>query len=256
VPESHVVGRAWAVGAERDFSSTDGHRGDAVPVVIPARGGAGKSRLRAPAGVDHGILARAMAQDTITAALACSRVSRGYVVSGDARLAAWAGRRSEAGGRSGDGGSPDRERPCRVLADPANGLGRAIDAGLRALGDAPVAAILLADLPALTAADLDAALAASLAALPAHGAAFVPDAEGTGTVLLVGEVARLRPAFGPDSAAAHARHAVRLDLDLPRLRRDVDDAADLASAVRLGVGRHTSAALSGVALVEPGAAVD
>jgi 2-phospho-L-lactate guanylyltransferase len=38
---------------------------------------------------------------------------------------------------------------------------------------------------------------------------------------------------------------VRLDLDLPTLRSDVDDDTSLREAARLGVGPHTSAVLLG-----------
>ena len=73
----------------------------------------------------------------------------------------------------------------------------------------------------------------------------VPDAEGSGTVLLAGRTpADLDPAFGPDSLTEHVRRgAVRLDLDLPRLRRDVDTPADLDQALALGVGPRTATAL-------------
>ena len=79
---------------------------------------------------------------------------------------------------------------------------------------------------------------------------FVPDAEGTGTVLLTALTAdAMRPEFGADSAAAHqAAGAVRLDLDLPRLRRDVDTPADLQTAVELGVGPRTRSVLAEIAV--------
>jgi 2-phospho-L-lactate guanylyltransferase len=95
--------------------------------------------------------------------------------------------------------------------------------------------------------DLDEALALADAVLQgaASGGAnsvFVPDAQGTGTVLLAARhAAALRPAFGPGSAAAHeALGALRLEPALPRLRRDVDTAADLAEALELGCGRRTA----------------
>jgi len=76
--------------------------------------------------------------------------------------------------------------------------------------------------------------------------AAVPDADGTGTVLLAARTpARLDPAFGPVSFAEHLRRgAVPLPLDLPRLRRDVDTPADLDAALALGVGARTASALS------------
>lgn len=101
--------------------------------------------------------------------------------------------------------------------------------------------MLLGDLPALRPEDLRAALAACARL----DRAVVPDADGSGTVLLTGlGPGRLEPSFGPGSAARHeALGHVRLPLDLPRLRTDVDDAASLAAAVALGAGPRTLAAL-------------
>jgi beta-phosphoglucomutase-like phosphatase (HAD superfamily) len=53
----------------------------------------------------------------------------------------------------------------------------------------------------------------------------------------------LHPRFGADSAREHTRDAVRLDLDLPALRTDVDDDTSLRQAMAIGVGRHTAAVL-------------
>jgi 2-phospho-L-lactate guanylyltransferase len=93
-----------------------------------------------------------------------------------------------------------------------------------------------ADLPALRPAEL----AAALSAAEASQRAFVPDAAGTGTVLLTAVTGRLEPLFGEDSAAAHAESgAVRLGGDWASLRRDVDTPADLSEAVELGLGKYT-----------------
>jgi 2-phospho-L-lactate guanylyltransferase len=135
---------------------------------------------------------------------------------------------------------------------PGSGLVAAIGDGLSAASRRPwcarPAAVLLADLPALRPEDLDAALAAARDALDAEGTrmAAVPDADGTGTVLLAARTpARLDPAFGPGSFAEHLRRgAVPLPLDLPRLRRDVDTPADLDAALALGVGPRTASALA------------
>lgn len=57
-------------------------------------------------------------------------------------------------------------------------------------------------------------------------------------------MAGVRTAFGAGSAAAHeALGHVRLDLDLPGLRVDVDDARP-AEATRLGLGPHSAWALA------------
>ncbi len=123
-------------------------------------------------------------------------------------------------------------------------------AGLAALGPGRPRAVLLADLPCLRPHDLGAALDAADAQLAAgRAAAVVPDAAGTGTVLLAQGPGPVRPTrFGPGSAAAHAADgAVRLELALPRLRRDVDTPADLEAALALGVGPATLAALAALA---------
>lgn len=105
---------------------------------------------------------------------------------------------------------------------------------------------LTADLPAMRPEDLEAAL---VAAARTGRRAFVPDLEGTGTVLLAAPAGEaLAPQFGPGSAAAHLRSgAVRLDGAWPSLRRDVDTAADLDAAARLGLGAHTGQVLCTVA---------
>ena len=208
-------------------------------LVLPVKGGPGaKSRLGAPP-----VLATAIALDCLDAVLGCADVARAVVVTADDATAAAA---REAGA--------DVVRESR----PGSGLRAAVDDGLRAV-QGPVA-VLLADLPALRPDDLSAALREAAGALradrrpPATGrpraaspaTVFVPDAEGTGTVLLAGlDPAAPRPAFGPGSAAGHARSgARRLDLPLPRLRGDVDTRADLAAALALGVGPRTAAAVA------------
>src|SRR5690349_18907307 len=173
-----------------------------------------KTRLRgAVPDLAHPDLVLAMAQDTVVAALACPAVAKVLVVGDDPRVAA-------AMAELGADCVPDA---------PADGLNAAIRYGERhATG--PVAA-LTADLPALRPAEL-------AEALDEGGRSFVPDQEGTGTVLLIGRP--LDPHFGVGSAEAHERSgARRLDKNWPGLRRDIDTAADLAEGRRLGLGRHT-----------------
>ena len=101
--------------------------------------------------------------------------------------------------------------------------------------------ILLGDLPALAPSELTDALGSCAA----HPRSVVPDAAGTGTVLLTGQRPdQLRPRFGPGSAAAHSEVAQRLDLRLPGLRTDVDDDAGLRTASSLGLGDRTRALLA------------
>ncbi len=192
-------------------------------VIVPVkRAERAKSRLAAPYGVRHDLLARAIAQDTLTAVTATPGVVL-ILVSDDPELGTgWSG--------------PGRY----VVADPGGGLNAAVLAGLDAVPRSlERVAILLGDLPALRAADLASALAACAAVLPA----FVPDHRQTGTVLLAGTrvgPGRPQPRFGPGSATGHARAgAQRMDLDLPSLRVDVDDSDGLRAALALGCGPHT-----------------
>ncbi len=192
-------------------------------LVLPVKGtDRAKTRLTVAEGVSRPALARAMALDTLAAALACPTVRTVLVVTSDDEVA-----------------SAARAAGARVEADPGQGLNAAIRRGLALTDDEPVA-VLLGDLPALRPDDL----AEALAACAGLGAAFVPDAEGTGTVLLTADrPADVDPAFGSGSAARHGERARRLDLDLPRLRRDVDVAEALHAAVALGVGPLTARAL-------------
>jgi 2-phospho-L-lactate guanylyltransferase len=191
-------------------------------VVVPVKDTRlGKSRLAPAAGADRARLSRAIADDTLAAAAAAVGPARIVLVTSDRTVA-----------------SSWRASGVVVTDDPGTGLNGALLAGLACVPDRSGAAALLGDLPALTSADLRAAL--DLAA--AHPQAYVPDVDGTGTVLRTsaGGVPRFVPRFGPDSARLHhADGARRLDVDLPGLRTDVDDAVSLAAACRLGVGAAT-----------------
>lgn len=205
-------------------------------IVLPVkRLNLAKSRLRAtltagrgalPGSDWHGALALAMALDTVAAVLAAPRVARVIAVTddpaADAALAA-----------AGALCVPDA---------PAAGLNPALryGAGYASAPGLVGVASLGADLPALRPAELDAALTA-VETLATR--AFVADAPGTGTTLLAAPAGwALDPAYGPGSAAAHATGgAIPLPESWPSLRQDVDTAADLAAARRLGVGRHTAA---------------
>ncbi|MFN8077059.1 MAG: 2-phospho-L-lactate guanylyltransferase [Kineosporiaceae bacterium] len=197
-------------------------------VVMPVKGGpTAKSRLGA-----EPRLATAIALDSVAAALGCPAVGAVLTVTGDDEVAAAC---------AALGARVVREARAQGGLDAAVTLGVA---RARGSGAGPLA-VLLADVPALTPADLAAALDAVAVAVP-EGCAVVPDAEGTGTVLLAAPRGRLvRPSFGVGSAAAHeAAGAVRLELDVPRLRGDVDDADGLERALALGVGPRTAAALA------------
>ena len=211
-------------------SASTGPTGPPWHLVVPVKGGAAaKSRLHPPPGVVREDLALALATDCLTACCAGMPPSRVVVVTSDRRVAEVA-----------------LALGVVVVTDPGAGLNAAVRAGrdsvLREAPDAPVAA-LLGDLPSLLPDDLVVALDAA----SAHRLAVVPDAAGEGTSLLTAvDGAGLHPRFGPGSAAAHVEggHA-RLDLDLPRLRTDVDDDTALAAVAALGVGPATRAVLAG-----------
>ena len=200
-------------------------------VIIPVKGGErAKTRLRAPDGVDHSRLATALALDTIAAAAGTVGAGHVVVVTGDPAIVAQV-----------------TAQGVVVVDDPGGGLNPAISAGvahLVARGASGGVAVLLGDLASVRPEDL----AMALYATAAHPSAYVPDADDSGTVLLAStNPGRLVPHFGGRSDAAHrAAGFVRLDLDLPRLRRDVDDEGSLRTALCLGVGPHTAALLAQV----------
>ena len=207
----------------------------AVDLVVPVkRLDAAKTRLRGAADRGagdpgaHTRLALALAHDTVAAARSASRVRSVLLVSSDPVVAAeFAAIGVEV--------VPDGPVPG---LNPAYAHGAAL---LRARDPRSAVGALQADLPALTPRELDAALAAAAG----RPRAFVADADGTGTVLLVAAPGvALDPRFGAGSAARHAASgAVALAGDWPGLRRDVDTPADLREATALGLGTATAALL-------------
>jgi 2-phospho-L-lactate guanylyltransferase len=199
-------------------------------VVLPVkRLAVAKSRLRAtlplpPGGAEELVLA--MALDTAAAALACGLTGRVLAITDD---------RAAASALSEAGAECCGDVPGGLNASVAHGAGRAA-----ALNPTWGIAVLGADLPALRPAELAEALAACT------GRAHVADAAGSGTTLLAAPPGTtLNPAFGPGSAAAHAASgSIPLSPAWPSLRTDVDTAADLRAARRLGIGPHTAAALT------------
>lgn len=196
-------------------------------VIVPVKGQlAAKSRLHPPSGVRRADLAHAFALDTISAAVACMPPAHVFVVTSDELTASFV-----------------RDQGGTLVPELGEGLNPAVRQAIgyieRALGVGPTA-VLLGDIPALRPRDL----AHALNACAVHPRAMVPDASGTGTVLLSALTPQdLHPRFGPDSAREHARDCTRLDLDLPALRTDVDDDQALRRAIAIGVGRHTAAVL-------------
>jgi 2-phospho-L-lactate guanylyltransferase len=198
-----------------------------VVPVKPAR--RGKSRLDVD-GVDRQDLARAIALDTLAAASACPLVLQVVVVSDDATLA-----RASA-----------MIPALRFVPEgEPHGLDAAIAMGVAAVdpdGRMPRAA-LLGDLAALRPADLAEALRAA-ASVPRG---VVADADGTGSTLVTAAPGvAWTSAFGDDSFARHvALGCTALPVpDASTLRHDIDTAAHLDAAARLGLGPRTAALLA------------
>lgn len=200
-------------------------------VVVPVKGGrTAKSRLRQH--IDNEDLVAAIIHDTLDVVIRVVPPDHVVVVTSDP-----------------DESDHARALGAAVVADPGDGLNGACLAGLRSVAaartaDAAAVAVLLGDHPALTEHELRSALEAGtrLATF------FIPDAEGVGTAM-VGATGPGEPdlAFGPGSASRHTGLGhVRLDLDLPGLRHDVDDAASLRhAAAHLALGPRTRRALEG-----------
>lgn len=185
----------------------------------------GKQRLGERS--DRAAFAEAFARDTLDAVAGSPRVRMVLVQTDDPGLVG------------------DLRLPVAVTVrtQRAAGLNNAIGEGLRYAQESWPdygIAVLLGDLPALTSEDLDRTL--ELAEEVPLG--MVPDAAGTGTVLITGQPGMpLLPAFGPGSADRHRNLGHRMLRASERMRRDVDTLEDLDVAARLGVGRHTGALL-------------
>ncbi len=196
--------------------------GVVIPVKAPA---VAKSRLAPLGDAVRRELSVAFAMDTISAVIRCSLVSRVLVVTDDAFFAAdlaSLGVQVIPDGVTGDLngtlllGAAELHR-----ADPGLGL-----------------AAVFSDLPALRADELTEALLAA----QDQGLSFVADAHGLGTTAVAAPTLEtFRTRFGLDSRLAHLEAgAYELGTDVPGLRHDVDTPADLATALKLGVGERTA----------------
>jgi 2-phospho-L-lactate guanylyltransferase len=196
-------------------------------VLVPVKQTAvAKSRLAGLGDDARRELATAFAADTVAAALACPLVALVLVVTDDHLLA-----------------DALRAQGAEVVPDGTSDLNGTL---LQAAAEAQrrhqglgVAAI-CADLPALRPDDLALALGA---ADPAR-MSFVADAQRVGTTMVVAsDLATFRPSFGAGSRRRHLEAGAGeiTGIEVPTLRRDVDDPAALADALRLGAGPHTSA---------------
>jgi len=189
-----------------------------------------KTRLSGMDGKTRRALAIAFARDTVAAAAASSMVDRVVVVSNDDVAADIAGGVAELIPDEPDAGL----NPALVYAASCVRARRP---------EAPVAAM-SSDLPAVRGDDITRALR--------RGPStpwFVPDMDGIGTTFLAAPHGQLwTPVFGAGSRRAHlAAGVAEIDTSgLERLRRDVDTAADLVAALRLGVGPSTAAVVAGL----------
>jgi 2-phospho-L-lactate guanylyltransferase len=203
----------------------------AAAVVALKPSESAKSRLDLPAPLRQR-LAWTMALDTLRAL--GTVVSRLAVVSGQPALASRLARAGIA---------------AYVVPEPSQpGMNAALAYGadeLRAQGFGTVLAC-VGDLPALR----PASVARVLQVSGRFSRAFLADASGVGTTMLVTHNAALAPDFQGRSAARHrAGGAVPLTEDvlgepLADARRDVDTEVDLVTAVGLGVGPSTAALLT------------
>jgi 2-phospho-L-lactate guanylyltransferase len=193
-----------------------------VPVKPPAFA---KSRLADLGDATRRELATAFAVDTVSAVMASPVVDRVLVVTDDHELA-----RGLA------------DLGVDVIPDGASDLnGTLVQAAAEMHRRDPHLGLvaLCADLPALRPSELASALGATD---PAR-MSFVADQERTGTTAVVAPTLEtFRPSFGPGSRRQHLKaDAFEVDgVDVPGLRRDVDDPDDLVAAIGLGVGPRTS----------------
>lgn len=203
-----------------------------IPVKVLAQA---KTRLTGLVAERRSRLVLAMAADTVAAALRADPVATVLVVTDD----------PEVGAVTGGLGAI-------VLADvPGGGLNEALAYGAgyaqqRWPGRGRCG--LAGDLPAIRPAEL----AAVLRMAAGLGAAFVPDADGTGTALYAVAPGRpFRPRFGPSSRREHLDGgAIEISADetgtaVVGLRRDVDTVDDLRAAVAIGLGPRTRAEVDG-----------
>jgi 2-phospho-L-lactate/phosphoenolpyruvate guanylyltransferase len=202
-----------------------------IPVKVLAQA---KTRLTGLVAERRSRLVLAMAADTVAAALQAESVATVLVVTDDAEV-------REATGELG----------AIVLADvPGGGLNEALGYGAACADErwpGRGRCGLAGDLPAMRSAEL----AAVLRVAAGLGAAFVPDADGTGTALYAAAPGSpFLPRFGPSSRRQHLDGgATEISADetgagLAGLRRDVDTVDDLRAAAAIGLGPRTEAELA------------
>lgn len=199
-------------------------------VLVPVKPlSVAKSRLGALGDTTRADLAAAFAGDSVAAALACADVARVLVVTDDHLLA-----RSMA------------DLGAEVIPDGADDLNDTLvqaAAEMRRRDPGLGLVALCADVCALRPEELSLALRAA----DPDRMSFVADEQRIGTTAVVAPTtATFAPAFGAGSRARHLEAgAFEIDgIDVPTLRRDVDDPEALEAARALGVGPRTSLVLT------------
>jgi 2-phospho-L-lactate guanylyltransferase len=199
--------------------------GPGYAVLVPVKATRhAKSRLAGLGERARRDLAAAFAVDTVSAVLACDAVRRVLVVGDDHVLAAAV---SDLGADVLPDGTSDLNG---TLLQAAAEVHRR-DPGLRL-------AAVCADVPALRPEELSEAFGAA----DPDRMSFVADTDRIGTTAVIApSMAAFRPAFGVGSRRRHLEAgAMEVDVDVPGLRRDVDEPRDLEAVLRLGAGPRTS----------------
>jgi len=188
-----------------------------IPALVPFKAPRlAKSRLRPELGPATEALTLAMLGDVLESLLAVDGLGPIVVVTPDERVAAVA-----------------REAGARALVRDDPGLNPAVDAAAAEIGGgAPALLIVQGDVPGARPEEIRRILAAA----PGRGVVLVPSRDGGTSALLRVPPDVIPGAFGPDSAARHRELAGRagvacVELELPSLAIDVDDAHDLGALV-------------------------
>jgi 2-phospho-L-lactate guanylyltransferase len=202
-------------------------RPDRYAVLVPVkRPAVAKTRLGDLGDRARRDLATAFAVDTVDAALACPAVAKVLVVTDDHVLARVLAER----GADVIPDATSHDLNATLVQAAAEMHRRDSRAGLVAV---------CADLPALRPEELLTALQASAP----DRMSFVPDLDMVGTTTVVApHLGLFHPSFGPGSRRRHVEAGAFeiVGVEVPGLRRDVDDRASLGEALRLGVGARTS----------------
>jgi len=190
-------------------------------VVIPFAGAEGKTRLHSSSRIRRA-LAQAMFCDVLAA---CVAVGGTRVVTPDE-----------------DAADAAREAGAEVVADPGDGQGVAVQAGLEGVEPDGIL-VVNADVPCVVPHDLRSLLAAT----PAGCLALVEALDGTTNALSLPAADAFAPLYGPSSSDRFRAHAESLGLDavsiaVPNLADDVDTMDDL-TRLQLRAGPRTQACL-------------